>query len=344
MRRKRRLWVILLAVPLVVLAADTLYWWIAARNLRQGFADWAALQRADGWTERNDATVLGGWPFAATLTVPAISLAGGGRDMAGTIAWSAERIVLRVALTHPARLEILPEGSQQLRVGDAPSVPYTARRLRLLMPLQPAEWPSFIRADADTLRADTPAGTASLRALRVRLDFRPGARAGEPAVAASLHAEDAGLPPGMVRPLGPHVADLEAKAVLNGPLPAAGRPAEAAASWRDGGGSLEVQHLALSWGPLTLTASATLALDDQLQPMGAGNARIVGYAETLDALAAHAMISRSAATAAKAVLSLLANAPDEGSAPEVEVPLTLQYRTLSMRQVPLLRLPELDWP
>jgi hypothetical protein len=148
----------------------------------------------------------------------------------------------------------------------------------------------------------------------------------------------------MVRPLGPHVADLEAKAVLNGPLPAAGRPAEAAASWRDGGGSLEVQHLALSWGPLTLTASATLALDDQLQPMGAGNARIVGYAETLDALAAHAMISRSAATAAKAVLSLLANAPDEGSAPEVEVPLTLQYRTLSMRQVPLLRLPELDWP
>jgi hypothetical protein len=28
----------------------------------------------------------------------------------------------------------------------------------------------------------------------------------------------------------------------------------------------------------------------------------------------------------------------------VEVPLTLQYRTLSMRQVPLVRLPELDWP
>jgi hypothetical protein len=344
MRRKRMLWVVLLVVPLVLLAADTLYWWIAARNLQQGFADWAALQRANGRTERNDATTLGGWPLAATLTVPAISLAGGSREVAGSIDWNAERIVLRVALTRPALLEILAEGRQQLRLGGYPGVPYTAGRLHLLMPLQATEWPSFIQVDADTLRADTPAGTASLREAQLRLDFHPGARAGEPVLAASVHVEDASLPPGMVRPLGPSVADLEAKAILNGPLPAGGRPAEAAASWRDGGGSLEVQHLALSWGPLALTASATLALDDQLQPMGAGNARIVGYAETLDALAAHSMISRSAATAAKAVLSLLANAPDEGSPPEVEVPLTLQYRTLSMRQVPLLRLPELDWP
>ncbi len=71
---------------------------------------------------------------------------------------------------------------------------------------------------------------------------------------------------------------------------------------------------------------------------------MVGYAETLDALAAHGVISRSAAIAAKAVLTLLAHNPEDGSPPDVEVPLTLQYRTLSMRQVPLVRLPEVDWP
>ncbi len=131
---------------------------------------------------------------------------------------------------------------------------------------------------------------------------------------------------------------------LNGPVPVGRTPAERAAAWRDGGGSLEVRHLALVWGPLDLTGSATLALDEQLQPMGAASARVVGYAETLDSLAAHAAISRSAATAAKAVLSLLANSPDDGSPPDVEVPLTLQYRTLSMRQVPLVRLPEIEWP
>jgi Uncharacterized protein conserved in bacteria (DUF2125) len=120
--------------------------------------------------------------------------------------------------------------------------------------------------------------------------------------------------------------------------------AERAAAWRDAGGTLEIQRLAVNWGPLDLTGSATLALDDQLQPMGTGSARVIGYAETLDALAARGAISRSAATAAKAVLSLLAHAPADGSPPDVKVPLTLQYRTLSMRQVPLLRLPELDWP
>jgi hypothetical protein len=87
-----------------------------------------------------------------------------------------------------------------------------------------------------------------------------------------------------------------------------------------------------------------LALDDQLQPMGSGNGRIVGYAETLDRLAAAGMLTKSAATAAKAVLSLMAATSDSNQPSSVDVPLTLQYRTLSMRQVPLVRLPEVDWP
>ncbi len=73
---------------------------------------------------------------------------------------------------------------------------------------------------------------------------------------------------------------------MNGPLPQARDITRWAEAWRDGGGSLEITHLTMGWGPLGLTSSATLALDDQLQPMGSGNARIVGYAETLDRLAA----------------------------------------------------------
>jgi hypothetical protein len=144
--------------------------------------------------------------------------------------------------------------------------------------------------------------------------------------------------------LGPRIASLTLQGALDGPVPRAHTLGERAAAWRDGGGTLEIQHLAVNWGPLDLTASATLALDEQQQPMGTGSARVIGYAETLDALASHGVISKSAATAAKAVLSLLAHSPEDGGPPDVEVPLTLQYRTLSMRQVPLLRLPELDWP
>ena len=133
-------------------------------------------------------------------------------------------------------------------------------------------------------------------------------------------------------------------AALNGPLPDAAGLTAVATGWRDDGGSLEVRHVETHWGPLGLTATATLALDPELQPMGTGTAQVTGYAETLDALARNGLMSRSAATTAKAVLSLLADTPGDGGPSEVDVPLSLQYRTLSMRQVPLVRLPELDWP
>ena len=48
MRRRRKLWIILLAMPLMLLAADTLYWWIAVGNLGHGFAAWQAERRAAG--------------------------------------------------------------------------------------------------------------------------------------------------------------------------------------------------------------------------------------------------------------------------------------------------------
>lgn len=345
MRRGRKLWIILLATPFMLLAADTLYWWIAIRNLEHGFADWEAQTRAAGWSEQHGTPMRGGWPLAATLIVPTMSLARGGPDSPGRQAWNADRLVLRVALALPGRLEIEAAGRQRLRLAGTAEVPVSADRLRLVLPLGAGPWPGFADVTADNLHAETPVGgDAGVKSLRLHLDFRPEAQSGEPAVAFSLQAETISPPSGIARPLGPRIANLEMNGALNGPVPVGRTLAEQAAAWRDGGGSLEIRHLAVVWGPLDLTATATLALDDQLQPMGAGSARLVGYAETLDALAAHAAISRSAATATKAVLSLMAHNPEDGSPPDVEVPLTLQYRTLSMRQVPLVRLPELDWP
>src|ERR1044071_1272270 len=83
MRGRRRLWLSLLAVPLGLLAADTGYWRVVAGNLERGFANWVSVQKAHGWTEQNGRTSVGGWPFAAILVVPALSLTHGGSDMPG---------------------------------------------------------------------------------------------------------------------------------------------------------------------------------------------------------------------------------------------------------------------
>jgi hypothetical protein len=264
--------------------------------------------------------------------------------------WSTDRLTLRVSLLRPWLLELAADGMQRLGIADSPEIPFTADSMMVTLPLHGGGASGrSLDVSAHHLRAGMPMGNDSTAALtiglaRLHLDFRQSAQSGEPALAFALHAEEIGPPSEIARALGPRIADLSLKGALDGPVPRARSPAERATAWRDGGGTLEIEQLAMNWGPLDLTASATLALDDQLQPMGAGNARAVGYAETLDALAAHAVVTKSAATAAKAVLSLLAHNPDDGGPPDVEVPLTLQYRTLSMRQVPLVRLPELDWP
>jgi hypothetical protein len=62
----------------------------------------------------------------------------------------------------------------------------------------------------------------------------------------------------------------------------------------------------------------------------------------LDALAEARLIAPRAATAAKAVLALLQRPQPDGK-PAVQLPLTLQDRTLALGRIPLARLPELIW-
>jgi hypothetical protein len=343
---RRRLWLLLTALLLAVVIGDTLIWYFAAQRMRAGLADWVAARRATGWSISTATPEAGGWPLAATLTLHDVAMQGGAPDIPDGLAWRAERVVLRLGLLHPVVLWIDAEGVQHLRVASAPDITYTANRLQARVPLQadPSAQPLGLHGDA--LHASVPgAGDAvTLDWLDVDAVVNPTAPKGQAAVSMSVNAGGIGLPSRLNWPLGPRIASVVLDVALNGSLPRAVGLTARATAWRDGGGSLRVQHLQTQWGVLKLTATATLALDPELQPAGTGTAQVTGYAETLDALARNGLMSRSAATTAKAVLSLLAVTPVDGGPSEVEVPLSLQYRTLSMHQMPLVRLPELDWP
>jgi hypothetical protein len=344
---RRIYWVILAAIPVLLVAADFVYWRIASERLRTGLQDWTEARRAEGWEVQAGAVSLGGWPQAATATVPDLHLHHRGNGFPGGFDWTSSRTTLTVSLYHPTALNLSFSGPQHVRIGNSPDTVIAGESIAAVAPLREDAAPVY-DLNASGLRVEPASGPwhVTIGLLNAHADFAPGHDAEGPqqAVGFAVSAEAIALPAGMKWALGPNISSFSTEGILNGPFPPKGNLTAAAAAWRDGGGSLDVTHLAMGWGPLGLTASATLALDDQLQPMGSGNGRLVGYAETLDRLAAAGVLTRSAATAAKAVLSLIAEAGvgDEPSA--VDVPLTLQYRTLSMRQVPLVRLPELDWP
>jgi hypothetical protein len=337
---------VLAAAPLVLLVAHFAYWRLVQRQLVAGYTAWADGARAAGWTVDAGSTVSGGWPLAAELRVANLVVSGGQKIVPGGVAWRSPLVTLRVGLQDPRNLEVVAEGQQHLRLGNLPDIALTAEQLQATLLLQADGPPRDLDLLVSHLEADVMPKRAAAGRLRIGLlqghsdlVVPPGSSAGF-----SCSTEALELPEAVKWPLGSRISSLALDGAISGALGRGGSQAEWAAAWRDSGGSLEVHRLAVGWGPLGVSATATLALDDQLQPMGAGTARLIGYAAALDALADNGTVSRSAVIAAKAVLSLLAPTPGDGEPTEVEVPLTLQYRTLSMRQVPLVRLPELDWP
>jgi hypothetical protein len=331
------LWMALGAVPLVLVLGDFIYWRVMERQLQAGLEAWVANTRAAGWTVTAGAGFAGGWPLAATLTVPDVTISGGAAVAPGGVEWRSPRVRLRLDLRDPAALHIEPEGRQRLRIGQSGDLMLNAGGLDATL----SGWSASGAGNADILvrqmALDGPAGLLSVGLLQAHAGLAVPANF-------SLSAEAIDLPPTGKWPLGSHVSSVSMEGTLSGRYGSGDTPLAWATTWRDNGGSLEIHRFALGWGPLGLAATATLALDDQLQPMGAGVAHLHGYDSSLEALAANGFLTRSAVVAAKAVLSLLAPSPEDDASAGVEVPLTLQYRTLSIRQIPLVRLPELDWP
>jgi hypothetical protein len=333
-----------LAAAVVLLAGGHLALWrVAVSWVEDDFALWQAQRRAAGWTVAAAPATRGGWPWAARLDLPFVALAGGAADIPGGVAWRGEQVGLAVSLLRPRVLVVTIGGTQTVQAGALPDVSITADRFALEVPLD-AEAPSP-SADlvAGGLRVRTAAGDATVGRLVGHGAARPGAGRGEPALSVAASAEAIVLPP-LGWPFGPEIAAASVEGVLTGPMPRGTAPARRAASWRDGGGTVEVRRLVVGWGPVGLSGSATLSLDAQLQPAGEAQARIVGAAEAVDALAAARALSPRAAQAVQGVVALLARVPAEGGAPQVDLPVMLRDRTLAVGGFPIWRVQEWMWP
>ncbi|HUB14035.1 MAG TPA: DUF2125 domain-containing protein [Acetobacteraceae bacterium] len=345
---RRLLWVVPLVLLLAAALVDAGVWYVTEQWMRAELQDWVVARRADGWSISAVAPAAGGWPIAATLTLRDFELSGGKADLPNGVAWRADRVVLRLTPQDPHTLRVEAMGLQHLRVSSLPAIAYSAAKLELSVPLQvdPMAQPLDLRGAG--LRAHVPVGGAedsmTIGSLLAHLVLHPGVGRGQPAVTIAASSDEIALPRHVDWPLGPHLHSIAIDAALDGPLSDAPTLTQRATAWRDGGGAIDLRRAALHWGALDLTAHATLTLDDELQPSGSATAKAVGYAQTLDVMARHDVITNSAALTAKAMLSLIAAPPAPGRPAEVEVPLSLRRGTLAMHDIPLLKLPELDWP
>jgi hypothetical protein len=126
------------------------------------------------------------------------------------------------------------------------------------------------------------------------------------------------------------------RAELMGALPS-GPLDQAVTAWRDDGGTVEVRRLTFSSSGISLVGNGTLALDNQMRPMGAATAAIRGYDAALDRLTALGTVNPRDAQLAKLLLSAVA-APSADGERVLTVPITGQNGWLYVGPVRLTRL------
>lgn len=162
----------------------------------------------------------------------------------------------------------------------------------------------------------------------------------EPLFSVTLQAHGITLP-NAVAPLGQQIDHVQLEGTWRGDLPP-GKLVDALAAWRDDGGTIELQSIDLGWGPLALAADGTIALDKDLQPMGAFSARIMGYDAILDALVAGGHIKQNEAALARMGLSMMTQRGVDGT-PQLKTPVTIQDDAVFLGPARLTKLARITW-
>lgn len=332
MSRTARVTVLLASLALLLVAADTVAWWVLTGRMLQAFADWQQLRVAEGVAVMTGPPARAGWPFWAEVILPDVTLATDAIGQPDALGWQTAQLRLVYAPWHPAQVDMQLDGPQTLRFGSARPVMLTTAQVRAHLPLDASGQAQGVVITGRGLSLPLPGGLVGIDALTLRL--RP--------TDVFLSATDATLP-GRSLPFGGTIASLDLHIRFPAALPPWRDPASVLAAWRKNGQRVLVDDLALRWGPLDVRGSASLGLDAAMQPEGSGTVKLTGFMEGVEALARSGAITRNDARVAATLLGLVAR-PGAGEGAEADLPWTLQDRTLSVGAIPLLRIPALAVP
>lgn len=344
MRKGRGKWLAAALALLVLGAAYTVYWRHVAAELEAGIAAWAEAERAAGRTISFSDGSIEGFPFAfrrefrdlhhiqpaadGEITVKAVSVTAGMRpwDLRTIDAETAQPVVATFAAASRPQLRMMVvagEGRIILRPdGRLAAVRFSGRKV-------------LLDDGAATLQGESLSASFTLPPLTPR-DHR------SPLIDFDLAIDNLILPTDRRLLTDGSVTQAVLAGVVLGPVPADLPPDAALAQWAREGGTVEISRFALAQAPLAIEGEGTLALDHNLQLLGALTIRARGLPETIDLLAANGMIDAGPARTGRLMAEGLAK-PDDQGVKTVNVSLTLQEGYVWLGPIKLIPLPALVW-
>lgn len=341
---RRTLPALLIAVIVLAAAGWTIAWYHFANGMRGRVDAWIAARRAEGVQADYERLSVDGFPFAWHVRISHPNMTG-----AGPTSWTWQGYAVSADLA-PWSLREIPlhfPGDQRFSAGAgtvAETWTVSAARPDGQVGLDERgrlDHLAFDLGDVTLLRA-TDVQPAHADHLTGRVQLHRGSDDHQAdTFDLALTLDNATLARAPVPLLGPQIAHAELGLAFKGRLPS-GTLAPAVAAWRDDGGTIEINRIAVKWGPVDADGNGTLALDAQNRLLGAFTARWRGYNEALDVLTGLGQIRPLQAAAAKIALNSLARANQSGVS-EVNIPLTAQDGRLFVAGFPLMPLPGLKF-
>jgi hypothetical protein len=329
------------AIAIALIGGYAAYWFYVAAQLDKGIDAWVADQRQHGLTVEFERGPIGGFPldFRTTFRQPHIAGAISGQSFD----WHGPDTEGSVSPLDLHAMTFSAPGHHVLDLGAGPAA-VDAKDLTGHLGLDKFGQPSSLTAKFADLKATLPDGkTVAAAAGDAALDLAPPPKADtDPLLHFAVNTKDLKLPEGTVLLTEDPLSETRITGTVKGPMPMAPLR-EALASWRDAGGTVEVADFALAQATLSLSGSATVALDENLQPIVAANLKARGLPATIDLLASQKRIYPEDALKMKLFVKGAERDTKDGYK-EVATGLTIQGGYLAWGPFKLAKVPPIQWP
>ena len=297
---------ILIRFLILVAVLWSAWWWLAASVIDRGANAWLSDRRAEGWQAETGAIATAGFPFKLKAEIADLTLATPKTGVA--LHW--DRATVSAPIYWPGYVTLaLPntpielgtsEAKHQIRVQDG--------HARLYLHPSPSLQLGYFEARSGAWQLDTPKGRLMAGddwSMQVIQDAEVSEKY-------QFHLQLADLRPGdffraelAVPAEWPLVFDQFAADLVVTFDRAWDRRAIKAA--RPQPRMINLRHAKAAWGPIQLTATADLTMNDQGIPDGTAQAMIENWADLLDLAVAGGVVPADIRPQAQAMLGALAN-------------------------------------
>jgi hypothetical protein len=348
---RRRIFLWTLAGLTVVAGLYTGGWFFLSAELRGGIDSWIAQQKKSGLDIRYASHQRGGFPFAIKMIFDQPVIASD-RKLTSFV-WQGQQAIITVKpwnirdghidLSGPQKIGIVRNGKTSTWQGHAglftADINFKSRtQIQLALNFGQVDMKSKDdKAQSEPQRVQLHRGR-----IVVLQNSKNNTTEKTPSLVFAADLTQLHVPKSVPIILGHQFKKIAVKSSVFGSLPRTIHLLPLTA-WRDAGGTIEIDHFEVDHGPLNLKTKGTVALDENMQPMGAFSSQIYGFSEVISVLQNRNLIKSNVALTAHLVLGVMATRQGADKRPRLDVALSVQNQKLFIGPLAITKLPPIKW-